>query len=51
MSARTDALMSWAETGKMSATSNVPVVSGCHPAVRLINAASPLWFDGCKAIG
>jgi hypothetical protein len=39
MSARTDALVSWAETGKMSATSIVPVVSGCHPAVRIVNVA------------
>jgi hypothetical protein len=33
MLARTDALMSRAETGKMSAASIVPVVSGCHPTV------------------
>ncbi|MGL9617076.1 hypothetical protein QRQ56_03670 [Bradyrhizobium sp. U531] len=50
MSARTDALMSWAETGKMRATSIVPVASGCHPAVRIVNPASRLWFGlACHA--
>jgi hypothetical protein len=39
VSARTDALMSRAETGKMSAASIVPVISGCHPAVPQTKAA------------
>jgi hypothetical protein len=48
MSARTDALLSRAETGKMSSASIVPVMSGCHPAVRSSNAAPPSWFDDCQ---
>jgi hypothetical protein len=34
MSARTDALVSRAETGKINSASIFPVVAGCHPAVR-----------------
>src|ERR1044072_1686612 len=40
---RTDALMSRQETGKITA-SDIPVASGCHPAVPFLNALSRSWF-------
>ena len=43
MSARTDALVSRSETGKMTA-SIVPVVAGCHPARAFINVFVLIWF-------
>ncbi|CAN7478570.1 hypothetical protein LJR220_004342 [Bradyrhizobium sp. LjRoot220] len=45
MSARTDALVSKAETGKMP-TSIISVASGCHPASAFVNAAWSIWFSG-----
>jgi hypothetical protein len=43
MSARTDALVSRSETGKMTA-SIVPIVAGCHPARALTNVFVLIWF-------
>jgi hypothetical protein len=47
MSARTDTLVSQAETGKMSTASIVPVVAGCHPA-RAVLTTTPDEFGSLK---
>ena len=44
MSARTNALVSQPETGKMTA-SIVPVVAGCHPAQASDNPLGTLGFN------
>jgi hypothetical protein len=44
MLARTDALMSRAETGKIAPRPSFPTVSGCHPASAFINAEMVHWF-------
>jgi hypothetical protein len=43
MSARTNALLSWSETGKMT-TSIISVVAGCHPARASNNSPKPREF-------
>jgi hypothetical protein len=44
MSARTDALVSQAETGKISTASIFSVAAGCHPECAGDNAGSRRWF-------
>jgi hypothetical protein len=50
MSARTDALVSRAETGKMSLAFIVPRCVRLSPGGALVNAASTSWFGGYTAI-
>jgi hypothetical protein len=44
MSARTDALVSQSETGKIALRSSFPVTAGCHPARAIDNAAGRAVF-------
>ena len=46
MSARTDALVSWAETGKMLHVHHLRCVR-LSPGGACINAFSSRWFDDC----
>ena len=51
MLARTNALVSRSETGKMSAAPIIPVVSGRHPAVRSLTPFASLVLAVRRTVG